>query len=110
MQSPAYKGFFLPKRSSSGPYNNCPKEMPMKKLDNERVTSATLVCKPFAMSGNAGRYISIENGPIAVSKPSIVMSWNLLLLRLLFISCQWYKDIGIKLRHNFQTVTAGTLY
>src|SRR5678815_4990015 len=92
MQSPAYKGFFLPKRSSNGPYNNCPKEIPIKKLDNESVTSATVVCKPLAMSGNAGRYMSIEKGPIAVSKPSIVMRWNLLVLRLLLISCQLYKD------------------
>ena len=73
MQSPVYKGFFLPKRSSNGPYNNCPKEIPIKKLDNESVTCATVVCRPLAMSGNAGRYISIENGPIAVSKPNMRM-------------------------------------
>jgi hypothetical protein len=66
-----YKGFFLPKRSSNGPYNNCPTEIPIKKLDSESVTCATVVCRFFAISGNAGKYISMENGPIAVSIPSI---------------------------------------
>ncbi len=66
-----YKGFFLPKRSSNGPYNNCPAAIPMKKLDNDNVTCATVVCKPFAISGNAGKYISMEKGPIAERKPSM---------------------------------------
>jgi len=43
--------------------------MPMKKLERDRVTCATLVCKPFAISGNAGKYMSMEKGPIAVSRP-----------------------------------------
>ena len=68
-----YKGFFLPNLSSNGPYNNCPTEMPTKKLDKESVTCATVVCNPLAISGNAGRYISIENGPIAERSPRIRM-------------------------------------
>ena len=32
---------------------------------------STEVCRSFAIAGKPGRYISIENGPIAESKPSI---------------------------------------
>jgi hypothetical protein len=59
-QSPAYKGGFLPKRSSNGPYNNCPAEIPIKKLERDNVTSEIVLCKSFAIAGNAGRYISID--------------------------------------------------
>jgi hypothetical protein len=68
-----YKGFFLPNRSSNGPYNNCPAEIPIKKLDSDSVTRATVVCRFFAISGKAGKYISIEKGPMAVSIPRIRM-------------------------------------
>ena len=71
MQSPTYNGFFLPKRSSNGPYNNCPAEIPMKELDSDNVTCATVVCNPWAISGNAGKYISMEKGPMDVSNPRI---------------------------------------
>jgi hypothetical protein len=47
--------------------------MPIKKLDSDSVTWLTVVCRFFAISGNAGKYISIEKGPMAVSKPSISM-------------------------------------
>jgi hypothetical protein len=80
---PMYKGFFLPNLSSMGPYNNCPTEMPMKKLDKERVTCATVECRLSAIAGNAGRYISIENGPIAESNPRISTRWNLLFAAML---------------------------
>ena len=71
MQSPMYNGFFLPNFSNRGPYTNCPTEMPIKKLDNDNITCSTDVYKLTAIAGNAGRYMSIENGPIAVSKPSM---------------------------------------
>src|ERR1700689_1532654 len=67
--NPAYKGFFLPKRSSNGPYNNCPNEMPIKKLDSDKETCAIVVCRSKAIAGKAGRYMSIEKGPMAESKP-----------------------------------------
>lgn len=50
----------------------------MKKLDNESMTLATVVFSPDAMAGKAGRYMSIEKGPIAVSKPRIKIRWDLL--------------------------------
>jgi hypothetical protein len=43
----------------------------MKKLDSDSVTCATVVCRFFAISGKAGKYISMEKGPMAVSKPRI---------------------------------------
>ena len=45
--------------------------MPIKKDDNDSITEETDVCKPLAIAGNAGKYISIDNGPIAVSNPKI---------------------------------------
>ena len=72
-----YKGFFLPNLSSSGPYNNCPKAIPIKKLDNEREMCATVVCRSLAIAGNPGRYISIENGPMAESSPRMSIVKNL---------------------------------
>ena len=68
---PKYKGVLRPYLSNNGPYNNCPTEIPIKKEDKDNITDATVVFKPFAILGNAGRYISIDNGPIEVSKPKI---------------------------------------
>ena len=53
--------------------------MPIKKLDNESDTWATSVCRSAAMFENAGRYISIENGPMAESIPSMIMRKNFFL-------------------------------
>jgi hypothetical protein len=38
-----------------------------------------VVCKSAAMAGKPGKYMSIENGPIADSSPNISMRKNLLL-------------------------------
>jgi hypothetical protein len=81
--SPAYKGFFLPKRSSKGPYKSCPAEMPMKKLESESVILDTVVCKLVAMAGKAGRYISIDSGAMAVRSPIIRIT---LKLKFIFLS------------------------
>ncbi len=45
--------------------------MPIKKEDNESVTVATEVFNPVAIEGNAGKYISIDKGPIADINPKI---------------------------------------
>ena len=52
----------------------------MKKLARESEMVATSVFNPLAMSGNAGKYISIENGPMDVSKPRIKTRRNFLFL------------------------------
>jgi len=69
---PAYNGFFRPYRSISGPYNSWPKEMPTKKLDSDNATIAAVVPRLAAISSNPGRYMSTENGPIAVNRPSTI--------------------------------------
>jgi hypothetical protein len=51
--------------------------MPIKKLDKDKEILDTVVPRLLAMSGNPGRYISIENGPTAVSKPKVSRSINL---------------------------------
>ncbi len=48
----------------------------MKKDDNESITEATFVFNPFAMLGKAGRYMSIDNGPMAARSPKISMRKN----------------------------------
>lgn len=68
---PKYNGVLRPYLSNNGPYNNCPIEIPMKNEDKDNITEATVVFKPFAILGNAGRYISIDKGPIADKSPSI---------------------------------------
>lgn len=55
-------------------------EMPMKKLDSDNITRATVVFNPVAMAGKAGRYISIEKGPMAVSSPRMRMRLKYLLV------------------------------
>lgn len=67
--NPKCKGGFLPNLSSKGPYNNCPAEMPIKKLDKESETSAIVVFRSLAMAGKPGKYISMEKGPRAVRVP-----------------------------------------
>ena len=69
-----YNRFFLPYRSSKGPYNNSAADSPMKKLDKVSVTSAVLECRSFPMAANPGKYISIENGPKAAKLPKITIS------------------------------------
>ncbi len=63
--------------------------MPIKKLESERETLATVVERSAAMSGKPGRYISIEKGPIEVRNPRISISENLfgLFMLLLAILC-----------------------
>jgi hypothetical protein len=45
--------------------------MPTKKEDKDNITFATVVCKLFAILGKAGKYMSIDKGPIEVSNPKI---------------------------------------
>jgi hypothetical protein len=66
-----YNGFFLPKRSSNGPYSNCPKDIPMKKLLKDKETFETEVARSCAIAGKPGRYMSIEKGLSAVRLPKI---------------------------------------
>jgi hypothetical protein len=60
--------------------------MPIKKLDSESETWATVVLRSLAIAGKPGKYISIENGPIADNIPKTSMRKNLLLPFMLQIS------------------------
>jgi hypothetical protein len=53
-------------------------EIPIKKLESESDTWPTVVCRSAAISANAGRYISMENGPMAVIIPNTSMVRNFL--------------------------------
>jgi hypothetical protein len=62
--------------------------MPIKKLESDRATSETVLFRFFAMAGKAGRYISIDSGPIAVNRPMIRITVKLLFdLLLTMIQC-----------------------
>ena len=73
---PKYNGFFLPNLSNNGPYNNCPAEMPIKKVDKDNDTLGTSVFKSVAIALNPGRYMSIENGAKAANEPKIRIRKN----------------------------------
>ena len=75
-QRPIYKGLLRPYLSSKGPYNIWPKEIPIKKLESDKEILATVVCKSAAIEGKPGRYMSIENGPIADKRPRIRINLN----------------------------------
>ena len=91
MINPTYNGFFLPKRSSKGPDNNCPTQIPMKKLDKEKPNFSIVVWRSSAITLNPGRYMSMESGPIAVSMPNINMIRPLLLVGCVVMKAQKYK-------------------
>ena len=74
--SPKYKGVLRPNLSNNGPYKSWPIDMPMKKEDKDNITLDTEVFKFLAMLGKAGKYISIDNGPIDVSSPNIRIKKN----------------------------------
>lgn len=50
--------------------------MPIKKEDKESMTDATVVFNPFAILGNAGKYMSIDKGPMADKSPKIKIKKN----------------------------------
>ena len=81
-----YKGFLRPNLSSRGPYNICPAEIPIKKLESDKEIFATVVCKSAAIAGKPGKYMSIENGPMADSRPNINISLKCLLAFMLVSS------------------------
>ena len=45
--------------------------MPIKNEERESITDETGVCRSFAIPGKAGKYISMERGPIALNNPKI---------------------------------------
>src|SRR4051812_27964600 len=63
-----------PSRSLSGPKKSCPSASPATQAVSVSWTADALVFSARAISGNAGRYMSIDSGPIALTDPSTTMS------------------------------------
>ena len=45
--------------------------MPIKNEERDSITEDTVVLRSFAMAGNAGKYMSIERGPIELNNPKM---------------------------------------
>jgi hypothetical protein len=54
-------------------------EMPIKNEDKDNITVDTCVFKPMAISGKAGKYMSMDKGLMAVNKPNTNKRRNLFL-------------------------------
>src|SRR3954452_18422934 len=63
-----------PRRSLSGPNSSWPSASPATQAVSVSWTADALVFIARAISGNAGRYMSIDSGPIALTDPSTTMS------------------------------------
>jgi len=68
--SPASSGRLRPQPSLSGPASNCPNASPARQPDIVSCTSDWPACRLAAITGVAGRYMSIESGAKAESAPS----------------------------------------
>src|SRR4051812_16841846 len=71
-------GLFLPLLSLIGPTNNCPTAIPNKQAVRLSCAAEEVVLSSFVRLGKAGRYISMDNGPMAVIEPKINASQSLL--------------------------------
>ena len=72
--SAASNGTRRPKRSLSGPITNWPRARPVTHAVNVSCTTESLASNSRASSGNAGRYMSIDSGPIAITDPRTITS------------------------------------
>src|SRR5262249_54529288 len=66
---PVSRGGLRPQRSAAGPYTSCPAPKPSKNALSVSWTRLGLVAKLSARVGKAGRYMSMDSGPKAVSAP-----------------------------------------
>ncbi len=60
-----------PHTSDNGPMNNCPKAIPKRKTVTEFSILTMGTSKYRAITGKAGRYISMDIDPMAVRMPSV---------------------------------------
>ena len=68
------------------PINNCPTESPSRQAVNVSCARDAPVCKSSVNFGKEGKYISIDNGPIAVSVPNTRIIHNLFVFTGLYTS------------------------
>ena len=69
---PRYMGPFRPIMSEIGPTTIWPRPIVMKNPRRVICTVAGLAARSFPIEGNAGRYISMANGPIADKSPRTI--------------------------------------
>src|ERR1700728_1338138 len=69
---PRYIGTFRPIMSEIGPTTIWPRPIVMKKARRVICTLAGLAVRSLPIEGNAGRYISMANGPIADKSPRTI--------------------------------------
>ena len=74
MTSAAISGTRRPKRSLSGPISSWPSASPVTHAVSVSWTTEALAPNSRASSGKAGRYMSIDSGPIAITDPSTITS------------------------------------
>src|SRR5690625_190370 len=67
---PISSGRRRPSASLIGPMINCPSDRPSIIEVNVNCTCASTAPRSSVICGNAGRYMSVANGPVAVSRPS----------------------------------------
>lgn len=67
---PTNNGRRRPNASLIGPMINCPNDNPNIIEVNVSCTCASTVPRSSVICGNAGRYMSVASGPVAVSRPS----------------------------------------
>ena len=67
---PASSGARRPNASDSGPMTSWPSARPASVPVSVSCTAAAVVAKSSVIAGSAGRYMSMVNGPIAMSEPS----------------------------------------
>ncbi|GAA3335050.1 hypothetical protein GCM10020358_01740 [Amorphoplanes nipponensis] len=72
--TPAISGRRRPHRSLSGPQTSCPTASPIRHVVSDSCTCASDTPRSPARAGNAGRYMSSDSGPIAVTSPSMTTS------------------------------------
>ena len=64
-------GFFRPLMSLFGPIKICPIAKPISVAVKLNCTSDALVFSLLAISGRAGKYKSVQSGPMAAKQPNI---------------------------------------
>lgn len=78
------KGNRRPYLSLSGPKNICPAAKPIMLVVKPNCTAAAEVLKYFVIDGSVGRYMSVMNGPNALSIPSKISRKRLELVLIIY--------------------------
>ena len=97
-----------PQTSDNGPINNCPKAIPKRKIVTEFSIRTMGTLKYCAITGKAGRYISMDIEPIAVRMPNVSII-NRVYLAVVFGAMGWFTKI-IKKNENSNQIVLLKIY